>query len=124
MSGLQRFSLWLVKSNHIPRQAAVRLGCLLQGLFGGELLVVGAAGDDCLARAAFFAHVHQRPAFRLVAELVAHQGQAVERLGHFACRHLAPRYAHFRAVVFDHLLQCVENQLVGWAQLVARQVGD
>lgn len=72
MSGLQRFSLWLVKSNHIPRQAAVRLGCLLQGLFGGELLVVGAAGDDRLARAAFFAHVHQRPAFRLVTELVAH----------------------------------------------------
>ena len=47
---------------YVFHQATIAGRGFPQGLLGGELIVMGAAGDNCLARATLAAHAHQRPA--------------------------------------------------------------
>ena len=50
-------------------QSAVAFGGGEEGFFGGEGLVVGAAGDDGLGRASVAADVDESPAGHLVGEV-------------------------------------------------------
>ena len=82
-------------------QPAIAFGCVLQGFFCGELLVVGATGDDALRRAALSNDMYQSPTFHLICKYIVHQSQATFHLCKLVVLRFAYLKAHHRAIVIS-----------------------